>query len=339
MTRWMGWVCVCGIGLSWWLSAGALVVEGQTSQSSTASYVGFDRNGYPGDAALPALRRHFAFVGYWLNTPPGARTNDWAGKRETLRTAGFGFLVLWNGRLDREILKLQRSGTKPAELGARDGAAAIAAARAEHFREGTILFLDQEEGGRMLPEQAGYLLAWTETVARSGFRAGVYASGQPVDEGPAPGGGPHDDYDRGRHHRAREGGASAPGGAVGGAGRVSAGERVHADGAAAEPERDGRGAGVAVRAESATAGDHAGVREDVRRERQLRGAGAAGGVSRSERGGERGSVGRAIGRVGGVSQKRTRQIRACGAGGDTGLTKGLSSDDDESGLGPQTVLY
>ncbi len=189
MTRWTAWAAVCGIGLSWGLNAGALVAEAQRGQSSAASYVGFDRNGYPGDAALPALRRHFAFVGYWLNTPPGARTNDWAGKRETLRTAGFGFLVLWNGRLDREILKLQRSGTKPAELGARDAAAAITAARAEHFREGTILFLDQEEGGRMLPEQAGYLLAWTETVARSGFRAGVYASGQPVDEGPAPGGG------------------------------------------------------------------------------------------------------------------------------------------------------
>lgn len=32
----------------------------------------------------------------------------------------------------------------------------------------------------MLPEQAAYLLAWTEAVADTGFRPGVYASGQPV---------------------------------------------------------------------------------------------------------------------------------------------------------------
>ncbi len=35
----------------------------------------------------------------------------------------------------------------------------------------------------MLPEQADYLFAWTETVAAAGFRAGVYGSGQPVSEG------------------------------------------------------------------------------------------------------------------------------------------------------------
>ena len=186
--RWRSGTLVCVLAMSWaWrASAGAQTAGGATAPRS---YVGFDRNGYPGDAALPALRKHFAFTGYWLNTPPGARTNDWAGKRATLREAGFGFLVLWNGQLDRQLLAAQRGGTKPAELGARDGAAAIAAARREGFADRTIVFLDQEEGGRMLPEQAAYLLAWTETVARSDFRAGVYASGQPADEGPAPRGG------------------------------------------------------------------------------------------------------------------------------------------------------
>jgi hypothetical protein len=54
------------------------------------------------------------------------------------------------------------------------------AARHEGFPAQTILFLDQEEGGGLLDEQAAYLLAWTEAMATSGFRAGVYASGQPV---------------------------------------------------------------------------------------------------------------------------------------------------------------
>jgi glycoside hydrolase-like protein len=146
-------------------------------------YVGFDLNNYPGDQALPVLRQHFSFVGYWLNNPPGAQQNEWQGKREILLRQGFGFLVLFNGRLDAEILKAQRSGTKPATLGKEDAAAAIAAAHREHFPSGAILFLDQEEGGRLLPEQADYLFAWTEAIARSGFRPGVYASGQPVNEG------------------------------------------------------------------------------------------------------------------------------------------------------------
>lgn len=156
----------------------------KSPQPGAAShYLGFDRNDYPGDEALPALRRQFSFTGYWLNNPPGARQNSWQGKRETLLRAGFGFLVLFNGRLDAEIVKAQKSGTSPAALGQSDAAAAIAAARREHFPAHTIIFLDQEEGGRLLPEQAAYLFAWTSAVSRSGFRPGVYASGQSVDEG------------------------------------------------------------------------------------------------------------------------------------------------------------
>lgn len=152
--------------------------------------VGFDANDYPGDAALPALRRQFAFVGYWLTNPPGADHNPWVGKRELLRRAGFGFLVVANGRLDKEIVKAQRAGTAPAVYGQGDAAAAVAAARREGFPAGTIVFLDQEEGGRLLPEQAAYLLAWTEAVAASAYRPGVYASGQPVPDGRGPDGRP-----------------------------------------------------------------------------------------------------------------------------------------------------
>lgn len=150
--------------------------------SSTQSYVGFDSNEYPGDDALPALRQHFAFAGYWLNVPPGAEQNMWIGKRDVLLHNGFGFLVLANGRFDAQITKAQKSGTKPAALGQKDAAAAIAAAQREHFPDHTIIFLDQEEGGRLLDEQAAYLFAWTETVAHSNYLPGVYASGQPVKE-------------------------------------------------------------------------------------------------------------------------------------------------------------
>ncbi len=150
-------------------------------------FVGFDRNGYPGDGRLAELHRHFAFAGYWLNNPPGAKSNGWQGKRAALVDAGFGFLVLWNGRLDAEI---RRAKVSPEALGQKDAADAVAAAKREGFPERTILFLDQEEGGRLLPEQAAYFLAWTEAVAGSGYLPGSYLSGQPVPDGNGPDGKP-----------------------------------------------------------------------------------------------------------------------------------------------------
>ena len=129
---------------------------------------------------LPGLRRSFSFAGYWLNPPPGDRDNSWAGKRESVRAAGFGFLMLFNGRLDKELV-----GKDAAALGRADGDAAAAAARREGFAAGAIVFLDQEEGGRLLPEQNFYLFAWVDALRASGFRPGVYCSGIPVAEGSA----------------------------------------------------------------------------------------------------------------------------------------------------------
>ena len=142
------------------------------------SYLGFDRNGYPGDAALPALHATFAYTGYWLNNPPGGTANSWHGRRSTLVQAGFGFLVLFNGKLDRQLQHVNA-----AALGTRDGTAAVKAAHTEGFPRGTVIFLDMEEGGRMLPEQAAYLFAWASAVRESDMRPGVYCSGQPVNEG------------------------------------------------------------------------------------------------------------------------------------------------------------
>ena len=167
------------------LAAGKLATA--TVGEKMSDYVGFDRNGYPGDARLAELHRHFAFVGYWLNNPPGERSNSWAGKRKAVVDAGFGFLLLWNGRLDAEI---KRAKVTPDALGRKDAADAIAAARREGFPDRAILFLDQEEGGRLLPEQAAYFFAWTEAVAASAYRPGAYLSGQASDDGTGPDGKP-----------------------------------------------------------------------------------------------------------------------------------------------------
>src|SRR5580704_1157705 len=120
------------------------------ARAATGQYVGFDRNDYPGDSALPALSKQFAFVGYWLTNPPGTRTNGWVGKRDLLMKNGFGFLVLANGREDAQIRAARKaSGRTGVVQGQADGAAAAAAAKREHFPAGTIIFLDQEQGGRL----------------------------------------------------------------------------------------------------------------------------------------------------------------------------------------------
>jgi hypothetical protein len=141
-------------------------------------YLGFDRNDYPGDKLLPDLHRSFSYTGYWLNNPPGASNNNWIGKRAVLRANGFGFMILYNGRLDREL-----KGKDATALGRSDAAAAVSAAKREGFGAGAILFLDQEEGGRLLPEQSAYVFAWIEAVRGSQYKPGVYCSGIPVAEG------------------------------------------------------------------------------------------------------------------------------------------------------------
>ncbi len=143
-----------------------------------ASYVGFDKNDYPGDAALRELRKTFSFTGYWLNAPPGAKISSWLGKRALLRSQGFGFLVLFNGKTYTQL----KSG-RPEQIGTEDGVAAASLARREGFPARTIIFLDQEEGGRLLPEQRAYLHAWIDAVVSAGFRAGVYCSGIAAREG------------------------------------------------------------------------------------------------------------------------------------------------------------
>jgi hypothetical protein len=138
-----------------------------------SSFLGFDRNEYPGGANLKILHQTFSYAGYWLNNPPDEKANSWTGHRAAVEAAEFGFLVLFNGRLYAEL----KTVANAARLGKSDADAAVAAARREGFPARTIIFLDQEQGGRMLPEQKGYIYAWVDGVVAAGFRAGVYCSG------------------------------------------------------------------------------------------------------------------------------------------------------------------
>jgi len=148
-------------------------------ESGQLSYLGFDRNIYPGDAALRMLHETFAFSGYWLSPPPGEKSNSWSGKRELLRSLGFGFLVLYRGRGSHEFKNLQDAK----KLGEQDAAATAEAAKREGFPRDTIIFLDIEEGGRLSLAYHSYIQGWLWTLTMRDYQGGFYCSGIPVKEG------------------------------------------------------------------------------------------------------------------------------------------------------------
>lgn len=150
-----------------------------TSQESQHYYLGFDRNDYPGDEAMKLLRRDFAFTGYWLGNPPGETRNSWSGRRELLRSEGFGFVLLFAGPDSGQLRDQAYTSKRVAD----DTQTAAAAARREGFPSGSVIFLDIEEGGRLPSTYTTYLKAWVSELERLGFRAGVYCSAIPIDEG------------------------------------------------------------------------------------------------------------------------------------------------------------
>jgi hypothetical protein len=151
---------------------------GMPDTASHKTYLGFDANDYPGDDALPILRKSLSFASYWIGPPPGEKTSSWLGKRASLQSQGFGFVVLWNGR-DSHNLKSASDAQQKGRLDAQDAAKA---ARREGFPAGTRIFLDVEEGGRLSPPYHNYVHEWIDTLTQEKFRAGVYCSSMPVKE-------------------------------------------------------------------------------------------------------------------------------------------------------------
>jgi hypothetical protein len=150
-----------------------------TPRTAGSTYLGFDLNTYPGDAALPILRKTFSFGGYWLSAPPGAKQNTWIGKRPRMLSEKLGFLILFNGPQSSEL----KSPAQATGRGTADAAKAATAAKKEGFPPRAILFLDIEEGGRLPSTYHAYLRSWVDALVRGGYRAGVYCSGMIVNEG------------------------------------------------------------------------------------------------------------------------------------------------------------
>jgi hypothetical protein len=151
-----------------------------TDAGSKRSYLGFDLNIFPGKAALPVLRKTFAFTSYWLSPPPLEKTNTWVGQRELLHSQGFGFLLLYRGPQSRDL----KNEAAAVQRGAFDAHKAASAAKIEGFPKQAIIFLDIEEGGRLPAAYHAYLRAWANALAEAGYRSGAYCSGIPIKEEP-----------------------------------------------------------------------------------------------------------------------------------------------------------
>jgi len=162
-------------------SAGIFIAasRSKTEAARATSFLGFDANDYPGDEALPVLRKTFSFASFWLGPPPGEKRNTWLGKRPVLESRGFGFLVLYNGRDSRRL----KSVVDGHQKGILDAQSAAKVARQEGFPFGTVIFLDIEEGGRLPESYHEYVRTWLDELARAQFLGGAYCSAITVDEG------------------------------------------------------------------------------------------------------------------------------------------------------------
>ncbi len=129
---------------------------------------------------MPILRKTFSFASFWLSPPPGEKTNTWKGKRELLRSQGFGFLVLYRG-LESSEIKTSGGAMDAAIVDAKN---ATTAAKSEGFASGIIIFLDVEEGGRLPTNYLFYLVTWFYEIQRAGYHPGVYCSSMPVEDDP-----------------------------------------------------------------------------------------------------------------------------------------------------------
>jgi hypothetical protein len=156
-----------------------LPAKTRTHPAQSSSYLGFDLNDYPGDDALATLRKTFSFTSYWLNPPPGEKHTSWLGKRSLLQAQHFGFLVLYNGRLTKNL----KTNSDAKQKGTNDATNAAKLAHQEGFPAETLIFLDIEEGGRLRPAYHEYVHAWIDTLSQARFRAGAYCSAIPISEG------------------------------------------------------------------------------------------------------------------------------------------------------------
>lgn len=149
---------------------------------------GFDTRVFPGEDALRVWREAspYRWVGYYLPAPcQTGRT--WVGRRAALERMGWGIAVLFIGEQDwparagdstavaADGARCTRENLTP-DNGAVHAREAEAAAGAEGFAAGTIIYLDVERVEQVSQPMADYVAAWTGALLDGGvYVPGLYA--------------------------------------------------------------------------------------------------------------------------------------------------------------------
>ena len=156
---------------------------------------GFDTREYPGDGVMEAWRESspYRWVGFYLPAPCYTGTS-WQGRRPALERMGWGLAVLFVGEQDWADdgshahepegdgpARCTRANVTP-ERGAADARSAVAAAAAEGFGAGTVVYLDVERVESVSSALTAYVRAWFDTLLADGrYVPGLYAHGSNAD--------------------------------------------------------------------------------------------------------------------------------------------------------------
>ena len=158
-----------------------------------AGHPGFDTSVYPGDAAMRAWHSPgspYEWTGYYLGAPCHSNTS-WLGRRQFLRSLGWGTAVLYVGQQTWEGLptaaKVAPAVARAAQSascsrtmltgaqGTIEGSDAAAKAANEGFPAGTVIFLDIEYMSTVTEAMRDYYTSWVAQVLADGrYLPGIY---------------------------------------------------------------------------------------------------------------------------------------------------------------------
>jgi hypothetical protein len=140
-------------------------------------HLGFDRLRYPGDDVMQSLWEHtpLSFVAVYLAPAPSQRRTAWMAHVADLKAAGWGLAPVYVGQ---QAVGGPGSHVLTEAQGATDAADAAALATAAGLDEGSVVYLDVEQGGLLAADFLAYVEAWVAGVQETDLRPGAYCSRQ-----------------------------------------------------------------------------------------------------------------------------------------------------------------